>query len=456
MADELPAMLAGGEPARLFPVLAETSKEGRTLSVLLACMANVDDLARTMLATVGQRGGVRMRVRTFTEVTLADEPDELAGRRPDGLIVVETGRRTWSALVEAKVRRSALEADQIEAYLKLARANGIDAVVTISNAFAAVPQHHPVRVSRVPKGVSLFHWSWISILTHAKVLLAAKGVDDPEQRFLLDELVRFLSHASTGVMGFDRMDAHWKGIVASVVAGAALPNSDAVADTVANWHQECRNLALGLMERVNSNVAIRLPRAHRDDPRRRVAEEAERLRGASVLAVEFDVPDAASPIKVEADLRTRSIGVAMTLRAPEDRKSARARANWLLRQLAASDPKDIHVKAVYPGRRASVQESLAKARENPDLLRPGDAGTAPKTFEVRMVRDAGSRFAGAKTFVDELESTVYRFYAEAGQRLRNWQPVAPKMAVADEPPDEPPAEQDRATAHLAVDGPTPT
>ena len=275
-----------------------------------------------------------MRVRTFTEVTLADTPEELAGRRPDGLIVVETGRRTWSALVEAKVRRSALEADQIEAYLKLARANGIDAVVTISNAFAAVPHHHPIRVSRVPKGVGLFHWSWISILTHAKVLLAAKGVDDPEQRFLLDELVRFLSHASTGVMGFDRMDAHWKGIVASVVAGAALPNSDAVADTVANWHQECRNLALGLMERVNSNVAIRLPRAHRDDPRRRVTEEAERLRGASVLAVEFDVPDAASPIKVEADLRTRSIGVAMTLRAPEDRKSARARANWLLRQLA--------------------------------------------------------------------------------------------------------------------------
>lgn len=399
-----------------------------------------------------------MRVRTFTEVVLADAPEELAGRRPDGLIVVETGRRIWSALVEAKVRRSALEADQIEGYLKLAKAGGIDAVVTISNAFAAVPHHHPVRVSRVPKGVGLFHWSWTSILTHAKVLLAAKGVDDPEQRFLLDELVRFLGHASTGVMRFDRMDANWKGLVASVVAGAALPNSDAVVDTVANWHQECRNLALGLMERVNSNVTIRLPRAHRLDPRQRVADEARHLREASVLAVEFDVPDAASPIKVEVDLRTRSIGVVMALRAPEDRKSARARANWLLRQLAASDPTDIHVKAIYPGRRASVQESLVVVRENPDSLRAGDASTVPRTFEVRMVRDAGNRFAGAKTFVDELESTVYRFYAEAGQRLRNWQPVAPKMAVADNPPDpigQPAVEQDKA-AQPDADASAPT
>ena len=141
-----------------------------------------------------------------------------------------------------------------------------------------------------------------SILTHAKVLLAAKSVDDREQRFLLDELVRFLDHPSAGVMRFDRMDANWKEIVTSVVAGAPLARgSEAVTDTVANWHQECRDLALKLMVRVNSDVAIRLPRAHRSDPQRRIADDAARLRETSSLAVEFDVPAAASPIRVEAD-----------------------------------------------------------------------------------------------------------------------------------------------------------
>ena len=303
MTDELPQTLQGGEPARLFPVLAETSKEGRALSVLLACLGSVDDLARTLLSTLGQRVGVRFRVRAFTEVVLSNASEGVSGR-PDGLIVVETGRRSWSALVEAKVRRSRLEPAQVEAYLKLAKANGVDALVTISNDFAAVPHHHPVRVARTPRGVGLYHWSWTSILTHAKVLLAAKSVDDPEQRFLLAELVRFLDHPSTGVMRFDRMDGNWKDIVTSVVAGAPLSrSSEAVMDTVANWHQECRDLALKLMVRVNSNVAIRLPQTHRFDPQRRIADDAERLAATSTLAVEFNVPDAASPIRVEVDLR---------------------------------------------------------------------------------------------------------------------------------------------------------
>lgn len=440
MTDDLPQILKGGEPARLFPVLAETSKEGRALSVLLACFASIDDLASTLLSTLDRRVGVRSRVQTFTEVVLANEPEGVSGR-PDGLIVVETGRRSWSALVEAKVRRSRLDPDQIEAYLKLAKANSIDALLTISNDFAAVPHHHPVRVVRVPRGVSLYHWSWSSILTHAKVLLAAKNVDDREQRFLLDELVRFLDHPSAGVMRFDRMDANWKDIVTSVVAGAPLArSSDAVTDTVANWHQECRDLALKLMVHVNSNVSIRLPRAHLHDPQRRISDDAARLRETSTLAVEFNVPDAASPIKVEADLRTRSIQVFMTLRAPGDRKSARARTNWLLRQLAGNEPADLHIKATWPGRAAATQETLDAVRADVDCLRPPNPSLAPTAFEVRLVRDAGSRFAGTKTFVDELESSVLRFYAEAGQRLKIWQPTAPRMV-------------DNAPETLGVDAP---
>ena len=64
---------------------------------------------------------------------------------------------------------------------------------------------------------------------------------------------------------------------------------------------------------------------------------------------------------------------------------------------------------------------------NADVLRAPNADLAPTAFKVRLVRDVGSRFAGAKTFVDDLESSVLRFYAEAGQRIKNWQPTAPRM-----------------------------
>ena len=431
--DEFPDVLKGGEKARLFPVLADTSKEGRALSVLLACMSSIDDLSRTMLATIGHRVGVRSRVHTFTEVVLPNTPEGVSGR-PDGLILVKSGRKVWSALVEAKVRRSTLDSGQIETYLKLAKANGIDAVVTISNDFAAIPHHHPIRITRMPKGVDLFHWSWTSILTHSKVLLADKGVGAAEQHHLLAELVRFLDHPSTGVMRFDRMDGNWKDLVMSVIAGAQLSKtSKNVTETVANWHQECRDLTLKLTELVSSNVMIRIPHAYRMDPRLRIADEANSLCQHHKLEAEFNVPDAASPIKVEADLPSRSIQVSMTLRARSDRKSARARTNWLLRQIEGSDPKDLHVKAIWPGRRPPTQEKLEVVRADPDTLTNARPEIAPHTFEIRLVRGAGARFVGAKTFIDELETSVLHFYAEVGQKLKPWQPTAPRIATKQTP-----------------------
>ena len=95
---------------------------------------------------------------------------------------------------------------------------------------------------------------------------------------------------------------------------------------------------------------------------------------------------------------------------------------------------DLHIKAVWPRRRIPSQESLQVVRENPDALDGVGRGQAPQSFEIRLVRDAGARFAGAKPFIDELKASVLRFYAEAGQPLKKWQPAAPKMAPEDPPP----------------------
>lgn len=131
---QLPDFVKSGEPARLFPVLADTSKEGRTLSIFLACLESVGGFGRAMLSGLGQKIGTRGRIDTFTEVVLA-KSDGTAKHRPDGLIVVHTGKATWTALVEAKVGAAELTNEQIEAYLNLAKLNGIDAVITLSNQF---------------------------------------------------------------------------------------------------------------------------------------------------------------------------------------------------------------------------------------------------------------------------------------------------------------------------------
>jgi hypothetical protein len=83
-------------------VLADTSKEGRTLSIFLACLEHISGFGRAMLGGLGVRVGSRGRISTFTEVVLAKANND-AKYRPDGLIVVNTGKSTWTALVEAKV-----------------------------------------------------------------------------------------------------------------------------------------------------------------------------------------------------------------------------------------------------------------------------------------------------------------------------------------------------------------
>jgi hypothetical protein len=60
---EKPDILVRGERARLFPILADTSKEGRTLSILLACLESVDSFGKSILADLGVKTGVRSKSR---------------------------------------------------------------------------------------------------------------------------------------------------------------------------------------------------------------------------------------------------------------------------------------------------------------------------------------------------------------------------------------------------------
>ena len=83
----IPDFLKQGEAARLFPVLATTSKEGRATSILLSCMEKVDEFAAAQLKTLGMRSGKRTKLECFTKVVFADNTQK--NKRPDGLIVIK-------------------------------------------------------------------------------------------------------------------------------------------------------------------------------------------------------------------------------------------------------------------------------------------------------------------------------------------------------------------------------
>ncbi len=423
----LPEILESGERARLFPVIADTSKEGRALSIFLSCLTSVNEFGGSLLSSLGLRLGTRSRVSAFTEVVLKSAGESKL--RPDALIVVATGRRQWHALVEAKIGKAELEAEQVEAYARLAKTAGVDAVITISNQFVALPDHHPVVLPKhLTKSIGLFHWSWMYIVTQANLLISAEGVADTDQQYLLKEMLRFFGHPSAGVTSFDQMNAEWRDIIVKVQTGEKLlKSSPEIENTVASWHQEVRDLALIMSRKLQLEVSAKLARRESANPVQRLRNDITRLVQDSALSCALEIPDAASPLNVLADLRSRCVVVSMRLSAPGDRKSSKARINWLLRQLGKSDPAGVFLRAIWPGRAEATQASLADLRNAIDPLESANKSLTPTSFEVLGIKDLGGRFGGRRTFIEEIEEIVPAFYENVGQHLRQWQPPAPKI-----------------------------
>lgn len=428
MSEKLPEYLSQGEQARLFPVLATTSKEGRTTSIVLACLAKIDEFGAALLNSVGQKVGVRSKIETYTEVVCKNRPVNIKDR-PDGLIVVRNGSREWRALVEAKVGSVELNPDQIEKYRQLAKDNSIDCVISISNQFATSALLHPLtEVQKSRSKIPVFHWSWMYILTEADLLLSQDSVSDTDQRLLLNELRRFLTHESAGVKGFDRMPPEWSELNKLVSSGGVIASksNDAVA-VVTAWHQETRDLALILSRMTETNVTEKLNRKHKTDSAARIKDEAVTLREKHLLVSELDVPDAAAPLEIFADLKRRSVDVGMTLRAPEDKVSTKARVNWILRQVKTDHLADLYLRLLWPGKAEPTQFLISDLKEKPELAEAEKSHLSPHSFHIFRSKRLGARFTQQTNFIIDLEALVPSFYGEIGAELNAWQRRAPKI-----------------------------
>ncbi|MXP47612.1 hypothetical protein GRI43_09495 [Altererythrobacter luteolus] len=420
---ELPQSVTSGDRARLFPILSDRSIEGRTLSIFLATLTSVRPFAERLLGQIGRRVGVNAKIHAFTEVRFKNL-DEGSHDRPDGLLILNTGRKQWTALVEAKVRKNHIESDQLNRYLKIAKANKIDAVITISNQFSLAPHHHPVSIS-TPKNVELFHMSWMRVLTEAFLLLN-EGVEDEEQAFILNEFKRFISHDSAGVESFTQMPPSWSNVADTIQANGNVLAGPA-KEVVQAWHQESQDLSLIFSRQIDAGVIQKLSRAQINNPSARVADDVEELRTLNTLSLELIVPDSAAPVKVCADFGRRTISISMTLAAPGDKKRNAARVNWLLRQLPKEDSAGLHVRVQWPATSPWTQMPLSEAAENSEPLYAEKGNMVAVGFEIVRLIDMGNRFGQRQTFIKELEDAVPDFWVRVGQNLQPWIKPAPRI-----------------------------
>lgn len=425
---ERPDFLVSGEAARLIPILPDGQRECRTTSIVLAGMMAVPEFGRKLLSTAGVRVGKTTSVECFTEIVLKNVPKQTKDR-PDGLIILRTGKKVWRALIEAKASSAELDQHQIETYVQLAKQNHIDAIITISNQFAALPTHHPVDIpKRALSGVELFHWSWTYVLTEATLLIASSELNNPDHKYLLSEIIRYLRSDRSGVSRFDRMNPEWKDLITAIQNRAPLDRrSDMVTKSVASWFQEQRDISLLMSRKLGKKVNIKLAKAHADSPDERLNSEIEQLVTKHQLKLDLEIPNAASTVEIIVDLLRRCVICSMRIDAPKDKVRPAARINWLLKQLPREAQQNIHIRANWFGRTPPSQAMLQDVRQNLECLIGNQANGDLRSFDVMLVVDMAADLARTTKFIEKVEKIIPAYYEQVGQHLRAWVAPPPKI-----------------------------
>ena len=280
------------------------------------------------------------------------------------------------------------------------------------------------------------------------------NVEDKDRASLMRELQRFLAHKTSGVSGFTQMSRGWRDVVKAFSSGALPRKGDqAMAEAIAAWHQEQKDMCLILSRDLQRHVRLKLPRKHRESADAWRADATEELLSSNCLHSEIEVPDSAALMVIEANLARKNLVMSLKVRAPDDKNSARARSTWLLRHLhQASDPR-LQVRFYYPGKKPHTTHDLSALREKPEIADDG-SGIAPNYLELRLHDELGADFSGSKKFIERMEKNFLAFYVDAVAGVKNWQPSAPQPV--DNPPSTkilPPAEvEEPATRELNSPG----
>lgn len=417
--------------ARLIPtsgINGAEEQERRATSAVLAVLGAVREFGRALLKPLGAPAG---NIETYIEV-----PFLLGEKRlyPDGLIRVSRGSRSWTALVEVKTGSNELATEQLENYLDIAREQGFDAVLTISNQIPPIAGQHPTKVDRRKlRKVALHHLSWTQVLAEAVMEKEFRGVADPDQAWILGELIRYLEHTRSGALEFDDMGEAWVGVRDAVAAGTLCASDKGVADVAARFDALLRFTSLRLGRQLGTEVVPVLSRKEMADPAARTQVLTAMLCQHGQLTGSIRIPDTVGHLTITADLRAGKVSCHVDVDSPREGRPT-TRVKWLARQLKAA-PDAVRVEAFAAHSRGSnAAELLGTVRENPAAL-VVDASKEIRAFRLATTSTMGTkRGRGRGGFIDSVLQATDSFYADVHQHLKAWSATPPKLRPHAEAP----------------------
>lgn len=423
---------------RLFPTIrigSVAEAEIRATSALLATLRAVSEFGRVIVKLAGGPAG---KLDCYAEVPYEDRSQvPPVALRPDGLLVAKRAGKTWRCFLEVKVGSNALEREQIEKYLQLARQEEVSALITISNE-AAINGGLPFTgVSKnLLKGVTVVHLSWERLLSEARLLRGQDRVADADQQWILDEWIQYVSDPASKIVDPPSLGPRFGDLLTAAKEGNLAGVALAVREVCGNWDGFLQKVADRLRADLHVEVSAAMTSAERQDNELRLRNLQNIAVSEGRLTGTLKVKNAASDITIDILLSARAVRFGIEVKAPSEGRQL-TRLKWMTKQLGKAPPEALlHVD--WDQRKLKSQARVADALMDAACLtrdvhlQPIPADAMPRAFSVEWTQDL-QRGKGKAVVLDGVMADLEKFYALVVEGIAAFVPRAPKLPAPAEP-----------------------
>lgn len=438
---------------RLFPsvsINSDKEAEMRATSAFLSVIKAVSEFGK---AIIKEATGPSGSIECFTEVELTNAA-KTKKSRPDGVIVVRRGKKEWKALVEVKVGSNGLSQEQFDRYQNLAKEYDLDALITISNQAALSNGFPPLKVDlRKVKKIPVFHFSWERLLSEAQMLSWQSGVSDIDQKYILDEWIRYVNDPGARIIIAPRVGAYWNELLSGAASDQILANKKGLEEFVDTWCGFLRIQAFRLRALLAEKVEVRYRGEEKKKPeaytRRLVSEAVESNKIASSLVI----PHTAGDLAVTIDLRSRRVFYEVEISPPRDKRT-KGQLGWIVNQLRKIEesPSDSCLIVDWKKKGVLSRALIKGIDENREsLLLDLEKNLIPKELDIRTFKiQWATRLPRKKTdLFTSIGGNLETFYKSVVQNLTVYVQPTPKISEKKQPTPVPAASQP------VVQSPTP-
>lgn len=400
--------------ARLFP-LGNTLDEIHTTSIFLSTLSAVKEYREYLLSEIGVNKikNRNVNLHVFTEISRNTKNGNSSADRPDGLIVLTSGKRDpvidWISFVESKVNKNTIDYTQLKRYIDFGKEVGIKSIITISNNLTTSPFDTPVRDFKKPKGFELYHWSWTYLKVMSTRLLRMNAIQDEDHEYILKELRRYLDEHKN-ITNFIDMGKNWYESIQHIYESDSKkrPNYEYINNIINSYVQEEKDIALQLTD--NTDYYVQLKIKNRENRLESLRSQLEEER--CLISEYFVNGEKSNTFKLTIDVTRKSI--ACECDVVIDAGKAKRQTTLLLNMLSPAAESNILIKAIYPRNKSADAQPLGKlSKEKEDnefySILDKSLGDSVKMFRISLKKEIGRDMNNRKKFVENVENLCDTF-----------------------------------------------